>query len=357
MLRRTGLHSVLATAALAVGTIATTPVFSAQQPPKAAAADSRIGAADLAALMARNAVTILDVRDDAMFRRGHLPGARLVPADRWREAALELKTSSLPIVTYCSCPAEETSLRAAARFAELGVPGVRALTGGYEGWAESGRPVIVPDPRAAQRSAQGPTEGMRESWQRVPDIFDAMGVVPGAVVADVGAGGGFFTTRLARAVGDGGKVYAVDISSGALDRLRRQLDNEQISNVDTILSTPDDPRLPEGVIDAALIVNAYHEMTEHQAMLDAIRRALKPTGRLVILDSITEAQRALPRPAQESRHQVAPHFVQRDVLDAGFWITRFEAIFTRPESHAPEFLLVVSPLPGRQTSPAGATGR
>jgi ubiquinone/menaquinone biosynthesis C-methylase UbiE len=189
-------------------------------------------------------------------------------------------------------------------------------------------------------------EAQRESWQRVPDVLTALGAVPGAVIADIGAGEGFFTTRIARAVGPAGKVFAVDISQGALFRLDGRLKSEQITNVEIIQSAPDDPKLPEGALDAALIVNAYHEMKEHQAMLEAIRRALKPGGRLVILESVTEDQRALPRTAQESRHQLAPHYLQRDVLDAGFYITRFEEVFTRRGNNHPEFLIVVAPVPG-----------
>jgi ubiquinone/menaquinone biosynthesis C-methylase UbiE/rhodanese-related sulfurtransferase len=351
MLRRLGLQPVFTAAALMVWAGAGLFLHAQQLAP---AAGARISAPELADLMATRAVTILDVRDEGMFRRGHLPGATLVPPDRWREAALALKDTTMAIVAYCSCPQEETSLRAAARFQALGVSNVRALTGGYEAWAESGRPVVTPDGAASAPVMQGGNDGPRESWQRVPDIFEAMGVAPGAIVADIGAGNGFFTTRLARAVGASGKVYAVDISQNALARLGRRLQDEQIANVDAILGTPSDPRLPAGVLDAALIVNAYHEMTEHQAMLEAIRRALKPAGRLVILDSVAETQRGLPRAAQESRHQVAPHFVQRDALDAGFAIARFDAAFTRPDSHAPEYLLVVTPVPTAATGVPGA---
>jgi ubiquinone/menaquinone biosynthesis C-methylase UbiE/rhodanese-related sulfurtransferase len=338
-------HAVVTTAAvltLAIGTAVS--ARAGQLPGTAGQADrTRISADDLAGLMARNAVTVVDVRDEGMYRRGHLPGARLAPPDQWREVALALQESARPVVTYCSCPAEETSLRAAERFKALGVADVRALLGGYEGWAAAGRPVVQQEPVPGRPPVGG--SGSRESWQRVPDIFAALGVAAGAVIADVGAGDGFFTTRLARAVGPAGKIYAVDISPSALDRLQANLRTGQIENVEPVLGTATDPRLPAGRLDAALIVNAYHEMTEHQAMLDAIRRALKPGGRLVIVESVMDVQRGLPRAAQTGRHQLAPHFVQRDVLDAGFYITRFEDAFTRPDSHAPEYLLVVRPLP------------
>ena len=342
-------RSLLALTAMYV--LFTARVFAiGQDAALAPAADVRINAAEVADLMSRGAaLVIVDVREPELFRRGHLPGARLAPPDQWREVALELKTSTALIVTYCSCPQEESSLRAAARFKELGVRNVRALTGGYDAWAAAGRPVVTLSgvaPAPPRSSAPtGNHDANRESWQRVPDIFAAMGVAPGARVADVGAGDGFFTTRLAGAVGSAGRVYAVDVSQSALARLTTRVKEQGLTNVEAILGAADDPKLPEGALDAVLIVNAYHEMQAHHAMLTAIRRALKPGGRLVILESVMAEQRGQPRESQESRHQLAPHFLQRDVLDAGFVITRVEDEFTRRGGNHPEYMIVVSPLP------------
>jgi ubiquinone/menaquinone biosynthesis C-methylase UbiE len=216
-----------------------------------------------------------------------------------------------------------------------------------------GRPLLTQQPQQQQQRQQsqqppqpqsGNTESNRESWQRVPDVIAALGIAPGSRVADVGAGDGFFTTRLANAVGADGRVYAVDISKNALDRLSRRIADAGLTNVDAILSTPSDPRLPAGLLDAALIVNAYHEMREHQAMLAAIKAALKPGGRLVILESVMNGQRNLARGVQENRHQLAPHFVQQDALQAGFSIVRFDEAFTRAGTMSPEYLLVLTPI-------------
>src|SRR6188768_188252 len=172
--------------------------------------------------------------------------------------------------------------------------------------------VLLLTPRVSAQSQ----EAQRESWQRVPDIFAAMGIGANSVVADIGAGQGFFTTRLARAVaGQTGRVYAVDISAATLDRLRARIAAEGLTHVEPILGAPDDPKLPAATLDAALIVNAYHEMTEHQAMLAAIRRALKPGGRLVIVESFIAGQAGVPRANQESRHFLAPQHLQRDAID------------------------------------------
>lgn len=149
--------------------------------------------------------------------------------------------------------------------------------------------LLIGIPLAAQD--RGAEESRREQWQKVDEIFGAMAIRPGAVVADVGAGDGFFTSRLARAVGHHGRVFAVDIDDAALERLRRGLAVDGIQNVSIIKGTTDDPKLPEGVLDAALIINAYHEMPQHQSILAALRRALKPEGRLVIVEPVEASRR------------------------------------------------------------------
>jgi arsenite methyltransferase len=317
----------------------------------AAAVTDRIPAAELVALITRDEVVIVDVREPELYRRGHLPNALLAPPERWREVASDLKSQSKAVVTYCSCPQEESSLRAATRFRDLGVANVRALTGGYEGWAEAGRPVIKPEPVRVQSPRTPAADGGRDAWQRVPDIFAALGIVAGSRVADIGAGDGFFTTRLATAVGAEGRVYAVDISKNALDRLSKRVADAGLTNVQPILGTPSDPKLPAATLDAALIVNAYHEMRDHQAMLAAIKLALKPGGRLAILESVAVGQKDSPRETQESRHQLAAHFLQQDAIEAGFAIARFEDSFTRPNTRSPEYLLVLTPIPPTVEAP------
>jgi predicted methyltransferase len=194
-------------------------------------------------------------------------------------------------------------------------------------------------------AGQGRDESRRDAWQRVPDVIAALGVKDGSHVADVGAGDGYFTTRLSKAAGETGAVYAVDISSRQLSRLRARLEREGVGNVQTIEGATDDPRLPEGRLDAALIVNAYHEMTEHQQMLAGIRRALKPEGRLVILEAIAEQRRGASREVQERTHELEARFVQDDLAAAGFRVLRFEEGFTtRPGGHS-EWIIVASPTP------------
>jgi predicted methyltransferase len=194
-------------------------------------------------------------------------------------------------------------------------------------------------------------EGRRDDWQKVDQIFSAMGVRPGATVADVGAGDGFFTSRLARAVGANGRVFAVDIDEGSLTRLRRRLEDEGIRNVFVVKGTPTDPRLPEGTLDAALIVNAYHEMPEHQQMLSALRSALKPDGRLVIVEPISDARRSSSRAEQTRGHEIAPEFVQADARGAGFRIVGMQDPFTS-RGRDLEWLLALQPADAASATPA-----
>ena len=170
-------------------------------------------------------------------------------------------------------------------------------------------------------------EEARERWQRVPDVFAALGVAPGAHVADIGAGGGFFTVRLAREVGSGGRVYAVDVDAAVIRRLEERAARERWSNVDVIHSRSDDPRLPAGALDAALIVNAYHEFTAVEPMLGALVRALKPGGRLVIVDQAPRGRLREQRSVQERAHELGSWFVVRDLLVAGFRVVRLEDPF------------------------------
>lgn len=187
-------------------------------------------------------------------------------------------------------------------------------------------------------------EERRDQWQKVEEIFAAMAVKPGAVVADVGAGGGYFTTRLSRAVGEQGRVYAVDVGSDILRRLRDRVSAEGLRNVELVHGTEDDPKLPAATLDAALIVNAYHEMTQHQAMLARLKAALKPNGRLVIVEPISSSRRTSPRDEQTRKHEIGIDFVRQDARDAGFTQVQVHDPFTRrPEGNDEEWILVLTP--------------
>jgi ubiquinone/menaquinone biosynthesis C-methylase UbiE len=162
-------------------------------------------------------------------------------------------------------------------------------------------------------------EPEREQWQHVNDIFAAMNVHPGSVVADVGAGDGFLTVRLSVLVGDSGHVYAEDIAEKRLAGLQKRAADAHLSNVSTILGTSGDPKLPVGQLNAVVILNAYHEIEPHQEMLSHIYDAMKPGARVVISEPS-------PLPGEETRaqqtakHHIASSFVRDELTSAGFTV-------------------------------------
>jgi ubiquinone/menaquinone biosynthesis C-methylase UbiE len=124
----------------------------------------------------------------------------------------------------------------------------------------------------------------RVSEEEPDKAIAALGISSGATVADVGAGSGYMTVKLAAAVGSTGRVYATDVQPEMIDALTARVKAARLLNVTPILSGTDDPRLPEGVIDLILMVDVYHELAAPQRMLQQLKRSLKPSGRLVLLE-------------------------------------------------------------------------
>lgn len=106
----------------------------------------------------------------------------------------------------------------------------------------------------------------------------------GMVVADVGAGSGYYATRIAEKIGPSGKVFANDIQPEMLAILKRQLRRKRVANVEPVLGTEQDPRLPENSCDVILMVDVYHEFSHPQEMLQKLKAALKENGRLILLE-------------------------------------------------------------------------
>jgi len=129
--------------------------------------------------------------------------------------------------------------------------------------------------------------------------MDALGIADGATVADLGAGGGWFTIRLARRVGPTGLVYAEDIQPQMIESIRRRVEREGLKNVRTVHGTATDPRLPTGELDAVLIVDTYNELEDPVALLGNVARALQPRGRLGIVEFKSDGLG--PGPAPEER--------------------------------------------------------
>ena len=124
----------------------------------------------------------------------------------------------------------------------------------------------------------------RMEEERPDRVLAALDLKPGMMVADVGAGSGYYSWRIAERVGAGGTVYAVDIQPEMVRLLQQQMTQRGAANVKAILGTTTDPRLPAGTLDLALLVDVYHELEYPYEMLASITRALKPGGRLVFVE-------------------------------------------------------------------------
>jgi ubiquinone/menaquinone biosynthesis C-methylase UbiE len=160
----------------------------------------------------------------------------------------------------------------------------------------------------------------RDVWQRPDRIMDALQIGDGSMVADLGAGGGWFTIRLARRVGPNGKVLAQDIQPEMIGAIQRRVAREGLGGrVQTVLGTANNPGLPEPV-DAVLIVDAYHEMQEPVVLLRNLARSLKPEGRIGIVEHTKDG--GGPGPPMEER--VDAERVIRDAADAGLVLIRRE---------------------------------
>lgn len=154
----------------------------------------------------------------------------------------------------------------------------------------------------------------RESEEAPTVAIKALQLKAGQVVADIGAGSGYYTERMAREVGPTGRVYATDIQPGMLEILRRRIARLGLTNVEAILGAPDDPRLPADALDLAIMVDVYHELEAPQVFIRRLRPALKRTGRLVLLEFRKE-DRAIPiRP----EHKMSIAEVRAELEPEGF---------------------------------------
>ena len=157
----------------------------------------------------------------------------------------------------------------------------------------------------------------REAWQKPDQIMDVLGIADGAAVADIGAGAGWFTIRLARRVGPNGMVYAQDVQPQMLAATRRRVAREGLGNVETRLGSGRSPNLPARALDAVLVVDVYTEVEvgDRVTFLRNLAAALKPAGRIGIVNY--RPGRGGPGPAPSEGGRVDNASVEKDALDAG----------------------------------------
>jgi ubiquinone/menaquinone biosynthesis C-methylase UbiE len=151
----------------------------------------------------------------------------------------------------------------------------------------------------------------RDDWQKPHQVIQALKLAPDAVVADIGAGTGYFTARVSRMLPNA-RIYAVDVEPDMVRHLAARAKREKLANVTAVQATPQEARLPEK-IDVALFVDVYHHIDERQRYFEDLRRALKPGGRVAIIDFTMDSDLGPPPRARISRAQVA-----RELAAAGY---------------------------------------
>ena len=189
----------------------------------------------------------------------------------------------------------------------------------------SGGPAATAQQRAGSHSRLFPPEDLgllegpdRDIWQKPDQIMDALKIAEGSHVADIGAGAGWFTIRLARRVGPNGLVLAQDVQRQMLEAIRRRVAKEGLSNVQTRLGHGSDSGLPERRLDAVLVVDVYPEVEDRVMFLRTLSRSLKPGGRI----GIVNYKPGKGGPGPELR--IDPSAVEADAKMAGLKITSRE---------------------------------
>jgi len=167
----------------------------------------------------------------------------------------------------------------------------------------------------------------RESEEHPDEAIAALNLKPGMVVGDVGAGTGYMSLKMAKKVGPSGKVYSEDVQPEMLRMLRENASKAKVANVETVLGNETDPKLPAGQLDLILLVDVYHEFSQPQKMLRAMRDSLKPDGRLVLLEYRKEDPNVPIRP----EHKMSVQEVKTELEAEGFRMD--QVIETLPRQH------------------------
>ena len=158
----------------------------------------------------------------------------------------------------------------------------------------------------------------RDAEEEPSRAIEALDLRTGMTVADIGAGSGYYTVRMARKVGAEGRVYATDIQLGMLSLIQRRAKQEMLQNIVPVLGAIDDPKLPSGSLDLALMVDVYHELSSPQAFVRRLREALKPEGRLVLIEFRQED----PRVPIREEHKMSLAQVRDELSADGYAIDK-----------------------------------
>jgi cyclopropane fatty-acyl-phospholipid synthase-like methyltransferase len=164
----------------------------------------------------------------------------------------------------------------------------------------------------------------RDAWQRPDEVIAALKLAPDAKVADIGAATGYFPVRLARVVPKG-RVYGVDVESSMVEYLARRAARDELANLTAVQATPDDPKLPEPV-DLVLLVNTYHHIEKRPAYFARLAGALRPGGRVAVIDFRVGSSRGPPDSEKVSVEQLTA-----ELAEAGYAVA--ERLDFLPEQH------------------------
>jgi ubiquinone/menaquinone biosynthesis C-methylase UbiE len=167
---------------------------------------------------------------------------------------------------------------------------------------------------ACARLKQCAYEGVnRDDWQQPQKVIAALKIPAGAIVVDLGAGGGYFTFRLAEAAGPTGKVYAVDIDQDMIDLIAKSAKEKAVGNIELTLAKPNDPMLPKTGADLIFTSNTYHHIDNRIVYFTKLRESLRPGGRVAIIDFDRRAwlEGLL-------RHYTPSEFIKREMEQAGY---------------------------------------
>jgi SAM-dependent methyltransferase len=187
----------------------------------------------------------------------------------------------------------------------------------------SQEPFPTPPATAKADSAQRPTSTPytgdlsifdtpdRDKKLQIERVMDILNIHPGSTVADIGAGSGWFTVRAAKRAGDQGMIYAVDINPEAIKYIKDRTQKSNIHNVRTVLSSPDDPKLPANSIDSVLLLKTYHEIADPVRLLENLRKSLHAGARVGIID----------RNGNGEDHGIDKSVVEREAGRAGYHVT------------------------------------
>jgi len=164
---------------------------------------------------------------------------------------------------------------------------------------------------------------VRDTWHQPDKVMDAVGVKPGMIIGEVGAGHGYFTFHISRRIGESGKIYANDIASRALASIRSKCEREGITNIETIVGEVEDPLLPKGILDMVFIVNAFHDLAKPVELLNNLVPSLKPDAPVVIIDRDPEKTR------DPGGHFLTKEEILEKIEESDFELDRIETFLTQ----------------------------